>query len=64
MAVTSGYYDRILTILSQHLEQRSEPDLELMGSLQLLMAVIETEPNCDKRLVTRIYDELRCRMEE
>ena len=57
------YYDQILTILLAHLHTRNDPDLELMGAVQLLMEVCETEPNCDKRLVSGLYDEIRHRME-
>ena len=35
-----------------------------MGALQLLINVFETEPNVDKRIVTKIYDQIRHKMEE
>ena len=63
-AMTSEYYDNVLVLLLQHLRQRTDPSLEMFGAIQLLTDVVKTEPNVDKRLVTMIYDEIRCRMEE
>jgi hypothetical protein len=53
----------VLEILLTHIKNRKDPSLDLLGAVNLMIKVVEVEPNVNKRLVSHIFEEIRHRME-